>query len=408
MRRQVLAVAALFVLTWPAAAHADAVRDWNVRASTAIVAASQSPQATTLTLAMVQGAVYDAVNDIDGRYQPYNPIAPANPWDSQDAAAATAAYRVLVAIFPAQAENLQSAYEGALAVIPDGPAKDGGVAAGDRAAAAMLAARQGDGRGAPFTVPIGSAPGEWRPTPPAFIVDPTAWLANVRPFLVPDVEMLRTDAPNALTSAAYAEDFNEVKEIGSSTSATRSADQTDAALFWQTNGPLVWNSVTRDLAGRGGMSEADAARLFAMVNLAAADGVIGCWNNKYHWRFWRPVTAIREAANDGNPATEADANWQPLFATPPFPDHPSAHSCLSSAIVHTLQDFFGTDKLAFSAFSSNSRTTRNWSRLSEALKEIIDARVWGGIHFRTADVVGSTLGQKVAHYLRKRYFQSVD
>jgi hypothetical protein len=402
------ALAAIVVLASPGVARADAVRDWNVNATNAILAARQSPQVTTLTLAMVQGAVYDAVNAIDGGHAPYLAIAPANPWDSEDAAAATAAYRVLVALFPTQQSGLEDLYVTSLATIPDGPAKNGGIGAGERAAAAMLAAREHDGRDGVFSVSIGSAPGEWRPTPPAFIVDPTAWLANVLPFVVPSAEMLRTDGPNALTAAAYAEDFNEVKAVGSLHSALRTPDQTDAALFWQTNGPVLWNGVTRDLASRGdGLSEADAARLLAMVNLAAADAVIGCWNDKYFWHFWRPVTAIREASADGNPATIADPDWSPLFATPPFPDHPSAHSCLSSAIVHTLQDFLGTDKLGFNAFSTNSGTTRSFERLSQALKEIVDARVWGGIHFRTADMQGTVLGKKVAHYLEKHYFDPV-
>ena len=207
-------------------------------------------------------------------------------------------------------------------------------------------------------------------------------------------------------STRYAEDFDEVKRVGSATSTIRTADQTDAARFWQTNGPGLFNGVMNTLAAdpQRGLSTADRARLFAMANLAMADGAIACWEDKYHWRFWRPVTAIREAANDGNPTTDPDPDWTPLIATPPFPDHPSAHGCMSGALVHTLQNFFGTDKVAFSAFSANSRTTRSFDRLSAAIKEIIDARVWGGIHFRTADMQGAVLGKKVAHYLQKHYF----
>ena len=400
------AVAALVVLASPAVAHADAVTDWNNHATTAIVTnARQLPQVSPLSYAMVQGAVYDAVNAIDRRHQPYLVMPAANPWDSKDAAAAAAAFRLLVALFPAQLATLQPLYDASLAAVPDGPAKAGGIAAGEEAAAAMLAARANDGRGDPFDVMIGSEPGEWRPTPPAFLLDPAPWIGNVLPFIVPSVDMLRSDGPNPLTSAAYAEDFNEVKEVGSLTSTTRTPDQTDAALFWQTNGPGLWNGVMNTLAIRRGLDSADSARLFAMANLAMADGAIGCWDDKHYWNFWRPVTAIREAASDGNPATEADLTWTPLFATPPFPDHPSAHSCMSSALVHTLHDFFGTDKVAFSAFSTNSRTTRSFDRFSDATKEIIDARVWGGIHFRTADLQGAVLGKKVAHYLRKHYFQ---
>ena len=181
----------------------------------------------------------------------------------------------------------------------------------------------------------------------------------------------------------------------------------------------LWNRIFRSLAASQNLDIVDSARLFAMENLAAADALIGCWNDKYYWQFWRPITAIREADTDGNPATEADPTWLPLFdpstsvchppllVTPPFPDHPSGHASQTSAVVHTLQNFFGTDKIAFSAFSNKSCTTRSFERFSDALEEVIDARVWAGIHFRTADVQGAALGHKVAHYMSKHYFEPV-
>jgi hypothetical protein len=414
------AAAALVVLAAPAGARADAVTDWNAVASSAIVTtAGQPPHSSTLSFAMVQGAVYDAVNGIDRGHRPYLVLPAASPWDSEEAAAATAAFRVLVALFPAQEPTLQSLYDASLAQVPDGPMKTGGIAAGEAAAAAMLAARANDGRGGPFTFVFGATPGAWRPTPPTFGVDPAPWVGNVKPFLVPSVEMLRTDPPNALTSAKYAKDLNEVKGLGSLTSTRRTADQTKAAIFWQGHAIAQWNAVFRQLASSQGLDLVENARFFAMENLAAADASIGCWNNKYYWNFWRPITAIREAATDGNPATEADPTWLPLFdpstpttgtplTTPFFPDHPAGHGCNSSAIVHTLQTFFGTDKIAFDMQSSRfPGYTRSFDRFSQALKEIIDARVWGGIHFRTADVQGAILGKKVAHYLRKYYFQPV-
>jgi hypothetical protein len=283
----------------------------------------------------------------------------------------------------------------------------------------MLIARMNDGRFGPPPLLYPPAPGIWRPTPPNFALDAAPWLGNVLPFILPSAEMLRTDGPNALTSAEYAEDFNEVKELGSLYSTIRTADQTEAAIFWQDQAFALWNRVYRDLVASQGLDIVDSARLFAMENLAAADAAIGCWNDKYYWQFWRPITAIREADTDGNPATEADPTWRPLFdpatpvymppllVTPPFPDHPSGHSCTSSATVHTLQNFFGTDKIAFSAFSNKSGTTRSFDRFSDALKEIIDARVWGGIHFRAADTQGAALGNKVAHYMKQHYFQPV-
>jgi hypothetical protein len=415
--------------------------EWNAIASTAIMTtAAQPPHAAVLSLAMVQGAVYDAVNAIDGGHQPYLVAPPANPGDSKDAAATTAAFRVLVGfraderdppltgLFPGQRDSiLQPLYDASLATVPDGDAKTGGIAVGEAAAAAMLTARVNDGRFGSFRFIEGFDPGEWRLAPPqgpTGIVarDPTPWVGFVTPFLVPNVEMLRSDGPNALTSAAYAEDFNEVKELGSLTSTRRTADQTAAAIFWQDSGPAIWNRVYRALATSRGLDIVDSARLFAMTNLAAADGSIGCWNDKAYWSFWRPITAIREAASDGNPATEADPSWLPLFdpsvpvsgpplVTPGFPDHPAGHTCISGATVHALQAFFGTDKVAFTAVSNKCLPApcpaRSFDRFSDALKEIIDARVWGGIHFRTADMQGAVLGKKVAHYMEQHYFQPV-
>jgi hypothetical protein len=419
---------ALVALAAPTVARADAVTDWNAIASTAIVAAApvgagQPPHSAVLSFAMVHGAVYDAVNAIDGGHQPYLVQPPSNPTDSKEAATAAAAFHVLVGLFPGQAVTLQSTYDAYIAGLPDNPpgSKAAGVAIGEATAAAMLTARMNDGRFGPTPTPYPSPapPGIWVPTPPSFAADPAAWVGNVLPFIVPSAEMLRTDGPNALTSTEYAEDFNEVKELGSLTSITRTADETDAAIWWQDHGIALWNRIFRTLAANQNLNIVDSARLFAMENLAAADALIGCWNDKYYYWFWRPITAIREADTDGNPATEADPAWLPLFdpatpvcnlpslVTPPFPDHPSGHSCATSAFVNTLQNFFGTDKIGFSALSNKSCTTRSFARFSDALKEVIDARVWAGIHFRTADTQGAALGKKVAQYLKKHYFQPV-
>ena len=413
---------ALVALVSPRVTRADAVTDWNLIASNAIVVtAGQPPPVSVLHFAMVHGAVYDAVNAIDRTYQPYLVQPASNPTDSKEAAAATAAFRVLVGVFPGQVGTLQPLYDAYIAALPDNPpgSKAAGMAIGEATASAMLTNRMNDGRFGPSPTPYPLAPGVWRPTPPNFANDPSPWVGNVRPFLVPSAEMLRTDGPNPLTSAAYAEDLNEIKDVGSLTSITRTADQTDAAIFWQDQAMALWNRIFRALSANQNLNIVDSARLFAMENLAAADALIGCWNDKYYWQFWRPITAIREADTDGNPATEADPTWLPLFHpatpvchtpllfTPPFPDHPSGHCSATSAFVQTLQNFFGTDKIAFSAFSNKSCTTRNFERFSDALKEVIDARVWAGIHFRTADVQGAVLGNKVAHYLRRHYFQPV-
>ena len=424
-RLVVAAVAVVAPFASPAVARADAVTQWNINASSAIFAAGPTAHASTLSFAMVQGAVYDAVNAIDGGYQPYLVKPRANPWDSKDAAVATAAYRVLVAVVPSSQTvalaNLATQYAAALAAVPDGPAKDGGIAAGEAAAAAMLAARTNDGRNptTPFPFVFGTTAGVWRVSPPLTTPDPTAWVGNVKPFLVPRVEMLRTDGPNALTSRAYAKDFNEVKSLGALASTARTDDQTKAAIFWQSQPLGLYGGVMRSLSARFGLNTAENARLFAMVSLAGADGAIGCWNDKYYWNFWRPIDAIRLAATDGNPATEADPSWRPLFdpatvttpalATPNFPDHPSGHSCVSGAILNTMRHFFGTDKVAFdivsTRFAGTPAQTRHFDSFSGALKEVIDARVWGGIHFRTADEQGAKLGKAVAKWERKHYFK---
>ena len=264
--------AALIALGAPAVARADAVTQWNINATTAILASGPTSHASTLSFAMVQGAVYDAVNGIDRGYQPYLVMPRANPWDSKDAAVATAAYRVLVAVVPSSQTvalaNLATQYAASLAAIPAGPAKDGGIAAGEAAASAMLAARTNDGRNptTPFPFVFGTTPGVWRVSPPLTTPDPTPWVGNVKPFLVPNAEMLRTKGPNALTSKAYARDFNEIKSVGSFSSTTRTADQTNAAIFWQSNPLGLYGGVMRSLSARFGLTTAQNARLFAMVD----------------------------------------------------------------------------------------------------------------------------------------------
>ena len=388
---------------------ADAVIAWNVNATTAIVTvAKQPPASAILSYAMVQGAVYDAVNAISGGYQPYLVQPAADGSESRAAAAASAAHDVLAALFPTQEATLDAQLATSLAVVPDGAAKSAGVAIGQSAAAAMIAARANDGRFGPSIAVPGSEPGQWRPAPPVFAIDPASWVANVKPFLLPSGDLFRSDGPNALTSADYAADFNEIKSLGSSTSTTRTADETDAAIWWQDHGAALYNRILRNVAASQQLDISDAARLLAMTDLAGADAMISCWNDKYYWDFWRPITAIRLADTDGNPATVADPTWTPLLATPAFPDHPSGHSCEAGAIFNTLQAFFGTDKISFSAFSNNSHTTRSFNRFSDALREVLDARVWGGIHFRTADMQGSVMGMKVSHYLLKRFFAPVD
>ena len=417
-RPALAAAAVVLAFACPAAARGDAVTDWNSHANAAIFSAGPPAHSAVLSTAMVQGAVYDAVNAIAGGYQDYLPTPRAHRWYSQDAAAATAAFHVVRALVadPVQLSILQGHYDASLGAIRDGRAKDGGIAVGAAAAAAMLAKRAGDGRGGPFRFVPGSAPGAWRPSPPLFLQDGAAWVGNVKPFLVPDARMLRTDGPDRLRSRAYARDFNEVKSLGSLTSTTRTADQTMAAVFWQAQPGGLYGGVMRSLSARYGLSTAQNARLFAMVSLAAADGAIGCWNDKARWSFWRPIDAIRLAATDGNRRTRADETWTPLFdattaaglTTPGFPDHPSGHGCVSGASLGAMRDFFGRDGIAFDVESPRfPGQPRHFDGFSHAIDEVIEARIWGGIHFRKADVAGAELGAEVARWERRHYFRRV-
>ena len=417
--RRGLVLASLAVsLAAPAVAQADVLNDWNVIAQNQAIAIRPTAHGQTRGIAMVQGAVYDAVNAIAPAYKPYLldlAKLKAQPFGSQDAAIATAAHNVLVAIVdPARVAELDAAYAKTLEPIPSGATKDEGIRVGAAAAAAMLAARATDGYLAPFTFDLRADAGRWRPLT-ATATDPDAWVGNLKPFVIESPSQFRSKGPNALTSTEYTKDFDEVKAIGSLKSTTRTADQTTAAIFWQSPPTVLYNRLARDLSAARGLDTRREARLLAMVNLAAADGAIACWNDKYHWSFWRPRAAIQEAATDGNPDTVADPTWEPLFhastattpalVTPPFPDHPSGHGCVSGAVFRTFREVFGTDKVGFDVFSTRFPTQpRHFDRFSLALKEVVNARVWGGIHFRTADVQGATIGKKVGFWLQKHYF----
>jgi PAP2 superfamily len=399
-----VAVAALLALAAPA--RADVVTDWNLNAATTPgIAAGQPPQVFVPHMAIVHGAVYDAVNAIDGRYEGYLISSRlARRSDSKDAAAATAAYRVLVHLAPAHKATLDSQYEDSLEGIPDGSRKTRGIAVGDAAAAAMIAARTDDGRFGPFRFAVGFEPGVWRPVPPAGANDPNAWLKNVEPFLIRRSSQFRSNGPLALTSRRYARDFNEVKAVGSATSAVRTPDQEHAARYWAENPSGTWNRIFRTISAQRGLSTAQNARFFAMLYLTAADALISVWDDKAHWSFWRPITAIQEAANDGNRRTHPDPAWAPLIPNPPYPEHPSGHTGFSGSIARTLQQFFRTDRIAWTD-TNNAGLTRSFSRASQAIDEIVEARIWSGIHFRTADEQGKRIGEQVARYRQERYFE---
>jgi VCPO second helical-bundle domain len=401
----ILAVCAALLVP-VASARADAVTEWNLNASNALFAtAAQPPQVSVPHLAMVHGAVYDAVNAIDGGHEPY--LLTAQRSGSKRAAAATAAYRVLSHLVPAQQGTLDALYAASLSGVPAGEPTTRGIAVGEQAAAAMIQARANDGRLGAFRFAVGSGPGVWKPVLPAFVNDPNAWLKDVTPFLIEDPAQFRSQGPLELSSHRYARDFDEVKQLGSQTSTERTADQTHAARYWAENPPATWSRVFRTLSAQQGLTLVENARLYAMLYTTAADALIAVWDDKAYWSFWRPITAIREAGGDGNPLTQPQDGWTPLIATPPYPEHPSGHTGLSGSIVKTLQQFFGTDEIGWTD-TNNAGLTRSFSTFSQAIDEIVDARVWSGIHSRTADIQGQRIGRHVASYRQGRYFRPVD
>ena len=405
--------AALFAPVTPlyAADVPDQVLAWNQHAYNELIV-GQGPFSVQ-HLAMVHGAVYDAVNAIDGGHEPYLVMPHAKSTYSKDAAAATAAYQVLLHLVPARAAQLGDFYDASLAAIPDGPSERGGIRVGMAAAEAMIENRRDDGRpGTPsFTTTswtVGFGPGDWQPFAAGLAGNNFKWLGDLDTWLIPKASRFATDGPLPLGSAAYAVEFDQVKSLGAATGSLRTPDQTAMALFWGDNAFAMWTRIFRQLSTSQGLSVAENARFFAMAYLTAADTQIACFQDKERWGFWRPQTAIRLADQDGNAATVPDPNWTPLLPNPPYPDHPSGHSCVSSSFVETLKDFYGTNQMSFSATHSTLGITRSFTEFSQAIEEIKLARVYAGIHFFTADTQGATLGKQVADFRQEHYFQPIE
>jgi len=393
------------------AADAAVIRDWNATmVATIVTDAGKGNAEGILWYSFVQAAVYNAVQGITHRYELYK-------WDvrgpraaSPEAAAATAAYQVLMHYFPASASRLNTAYAASLARVPDGTAESQGISYGERAAARLIELRTGDGRNAPIVFDMPLAPGVWRPTPPgngAFLVP---WLSQVTPFTTNSPSQFRPAAPPALTSATYTTEFNEVKEFGAKTGSSRTALQTQTALFFSDIAIGPMQAALRDLTLRRGLDISDSARLFAAADLSASDSGIAAWDGKMHFGLWRPITAIRLAGDDGNDATAADPAWESLINTPPYPDYPSGLCNLMGAVSRSLTRVLGDGTIdlnitSVAAGTPGSPLTRHYATAAELNKDAIDARVWSGIHFRTADVVASQMGTKIADWALDHYFQ---
>jgi hypothetical protein len=407
-----------------AAEPTDTVRVWNSNAILALgnpgtatpPGLGEPPPVASIHLAMVQGAVYDAVNAIDGGHQSYLNGLPATSSNASKAAAvATAAHHVLVGlnVVPAMPQNvtdsLNAQYVTSLATItPDDQAKTDGIAIGAAVAAAMLVERADDGRFVPYSFTSAFGPGDWRAEPPNGS-DPFAWVSNVRPFTMKSTGQFRTAGPLDLSSGQYAAEFNEVKTLGALTGSGRTDAQTLQARFYSANPLPMMNRAFREISVAEGLSLVEEARLFAMLGMAGADALIGCWDDKDYWSFWRPQTAIREAAGDDNPNTSpppAGETWLPLIAsgTAPYPEHPSGYNCYAGAMMHAGKHYFG-DKVSFVLNSPVTGTSRSYDRFTDVLVDTIDARVWLGLHFRTPDVKGAWLGKRVANWSTAHFFK---
>ncbi len=384
------------------------ITDWNATAvATIITDAGKANAESWLWYGYVHAAVYNAVVGITRRYELYQWKTHGPTGASPQAAAAAAAHRVLQNYFgylPAAQLRLETAYDASLLQIPDGPAKQQGLRYGERAADQIIKLRADDGRFADLTFDMPPAPGVWRPTPPAFAPFFDPWLSQVTPLLLASPSQFRPASPPTLTSAKYADEFNEVKAIGSKTSTLRTQAQTETALFIASIPFVPIQAALRDLATRHHLDISDSARLFAAVEMSAADGIIACWDSKFHFGLWRPITAIRLADDDGNPATVADATWEPLLPNPPYPDYVSGLNSAVGALTRALTRVLGTDRIDLYISSPVTHTTRYYEFADGLCADGVEARIFSGLHFRTADVLGITLGRQVADWGLDHYF----
>jgi membrane-associated phospholipid phosphatase len=381
---------------------ADVVIEWNQLALHAVAQARLSPVFVSRDLAITQAAVYDAVVAIDRSYEPYHASVHASRGASPEAAAAQAAHDTLTALFPAQAAAFDSTLAADLAGIPPGLARQG-VEVGSEVARQILDWRSSDGSAATVTYVPGTDPGDWQPTPPAFLPALAPQWPYVTPFALTSGSQFRPAAPPALDSAEYATAFDEVKDLGRVDSTTRTAEQTQIARFW--NDALgtafamgYWNRIAGQVAMDQGLNLVQDARLFALLNIAEADAQIACWDAKYAYNLWRPVTAIRAADADGNPATDPDATWTPLLTTPNFPSYTSAHSTLSGAAAGVLTALFG-DSYHFTVTAESVPYTRSFESFEAAAAEAGRSRIYGGIHYTFDNVNGLAVGAEVADYV---------
>lgn len=371
--------------------------------NTLVADTATAPVPDFVYLGFVQAAVYDAVMGVTGGYEPYHFRGKAPAGSSAQAAAVAAAHKVLVTYVPSATASLDAAYAASLAGITDSPkAKQHGATFGARTATHLIKLRKDDGRNAPVTFGLEPAPGVWRPTPPAFAPMMAPWLGGVTPLLVDSSTQFAPPAPPALTSALYTQDYDEVKTFGRLNAPARSPDQTATATFFSGNALVQYNAGLRGLVETRDLDIAEAARMLAAVDMSIADGIISVWAAKLHFGYWRPVTAIQLGDTDGNPATVGDPTWVPQIGTPPYPEYPSGFNVVNAAVSRALVRLFG-DQLDLTL--SFGGQTRHYASEEALCADVVDARVWLGLHFRFADTAARDMGFGVADHALDHYFE---
>jgi hypothetical protein len=384
-------------------AHADVVTDWNNAALDAIRAGNTAPPIASRSLAIVHASIYDAINGITRTHEVYLVPSAVAASASREAAASAAAHEALVNLFPASASSFDALHAVILAAIPDGPHKAAGIVWGEFVASQILAARANDGWDAVVPPPAGSGPGVWVPTPPAFLPYLLPQWGFVMPFAMSSSSQFRPPGPPSLDGQRYAADYNEVKELGVAVGSTRTEEQTQIALFWADGAgtetpPGHWNSITQSIVDMRGNTLEQNARLFALLNMAMADAAICAWDAKYTFHFWRPVTAIYYA--------EPELNWESFIVTPPFPDYVSGHSTFSGAGATVLASFYGTDELPFTTGSDFlPGVYRSFTTCLAAAEEAAMSRLYGGIHFRSANEDGLNAGISIGEWAATNYLR---
>jgi hypothetical protein len=396
---------ALVALCAPLAVGADTVTDWNQIAIRATEIAGEPVPVQARAMAIVHAAVFDAVNAIEHRYAVYAVDVRAEPGASADAAAAAAAHGILVRLYPVQKAISDAALTSSLAKLPDGPAKAAGLGLGQEVAERLFALRRGDGSAAEQPYAFKSGAGVYQPTPPMNAKPILPQWGKLKPFLLSSPRQFPFAGPPAPGSVAFAKDFEEVKRLGARGGTERTNEQTAIAIHWGGSEVPPLNAVARAVAAAKGLALVDDARLFALLNMAMADALIAGFEAKYAFNHWRPITAIRNAGLASNPGTSAEAGWEPLLVTPPHPEYPAAHCLSAGAAMAVIQQVLEGDKLSTSYVSPPLGVLRRWESFTQIEREVENARVWGGIHFRTAVEHGTRLGRQVAEYGIRTHMQ---